>query len=312
MKTSSAHFDPYCRLSRAYWSFLSRVAQKSLGLLGVATLFVCSTQGLFAVIIQSGYDFMTTASGQTSVDVFGQTLHLQGLNWAAGNAADSLWGKPNQGHEGITFVTIWLDPHGNIVNLPSQHKVTQITVPTVSEVFDDFDTVIHRPNAVNIAGVAAQVSTAVEFEWLSLEAANNHAGGTTIPGYVGSFDIYVGLNRNGSQPKVGNALLTSGTASGDAGTISLGSVGDPVDLDPNLDFGQISDLGLPLNWTADVFNHTDDPSTASPVFTFDSYAIMHGDGTYSVPEPTTMIAGALLLLLFGASTLRLPRGNRAA
>jgi len=31
-----------------------------------------------------------------------------------------------------------------------------------------------------------------------------------------------------------------------------------------------------------------------------------------VPEPTTLIAGALLLLPFGASTLRLLRKNRAA
>jgi hypothetical protein len=32
----------------------------------------------------------------------------------------------------------------------------------------------------------------------------------------------------------------------------------------------------------------------------------------AVPEPTTMIAGALLLLPFGASTLRLLRKTRAA
>lgn len=34
--------------------------------------------------------------------------------------------------------------------------------------------------------------------------------------------------------------------------------------------------------------------------------------TYAVPEPTTMIAGALLLLPFGASTLRFMRKNRTA
>jgi hypothetical protein len=32
----------------------------------------------------------------------------------------------------------------------------------------------------------------------------------------------------------------------------------------------------------------------------------------AVPEPTTMVAGALLLLPFGASTLRLLRKNRTA
>jgi len=35
-------------------------------------------------------------------------------------------------------------------------------------------------------------------------------------------------------------------------------------------------------------------------------------GTAAVPEPTTMIAGALLLLPFGASTLRILRKNRTA
>ena len=35
-------------------------------------------------------------------------------------------------------------------------------------------------------------------------------------------------------------------------------------------------------------------------------------GPYEVPEPTTMIAGALLLLPFGASTIRMLRKNRTA
>lgn len=36
-----------------------------------------------------------------------------------------------------------------------------------------------------------------------------------------------------------------------------------------------------------------------------------GIATYAVPEPTTVIAGALLLLPFGASTLRILRRNRS-
>jgi hypothetical protein len=36
------------------------------------------------------------------------------------------------------------------------------------------------------------------------------------------------------------------------------------------------------------------------------------EGAAPVPEPTTMIAGALLLLPFGASTLRILRKGRAA
>jgi len=36
------------------------------------------------------------------------------------------------------------------------------------------------------------------------------------------------------------------------------------------------------------------------------------DTTAAVPEPTTMLAGTLLLLPFGASTIRVLRKNRAA
>ena len=42
------------------------------------------------------------------------------------------------------------------------------------------------------------------------------------------------------------------------------------------------------------------------------YGTALSDTHFSVPEPTTMIAGALLLLPFGASTLRILRKSRAA
>jgi hypothetical protein len=43
----------------------------------------------------------------------------------------------------------------------------------------------------------------------------------------------------------------------------------------------------------------------------DSYGISHFTVFNAVPEPTTMIAGALLLLPFGASTLRVLRNRKA-
>jgi hypothetical protein len=51
----------------------------------------------------------------------------------------------------------------------------------------------------------------------------------------------------------------------------------------------------------------------SPLIT-GSYSILGytGSDSVAVPEPTTMIAGALLLLPFGTSTLRILRKNRAA
>ena len=60
---------------------------------------------------------------------------------------------------------------------------------------------------------------------------------------------------------------------------------------------------------------------ASPEDNFNAYVdgftigTAAGTTTYDfepVPEPTTMIAGALLLLPFGASTIRILRKNRAA
>jgi hypothetical protein len=54
--------------------------------------------------------------------------------------------------------------------------------------------------------------------------------------------------------------------------------------------------------------------TASPADVKNGSALATGyaSGLTLVPEPTTMIAGALLLLPFGASTLRFVRKNRAA
>lgn len=43
-----------------------------------------------------------------------------------------------------------------------------------------------------------------------------------------------------------------------------------------------------------------------------SFATIQNPHTAPVPEPTTMIAGALLLLPFGASTIRMLRKNRTA
>jgi len=45
---------------------------------------------------------------------------------------------------------------------------------------------------------------------------------------------------------------------------------------------------------------------------YDSTGAAHQPQLIEVPEPTTMISGALLLLPFGASTLRILRRNRAA
>ena len=50
----------------------------------------------------------------------------------------------------------------------------------------------------------------------------------------------------------------------------------------------------------------DGSGSAQPAFWVDDISLV------AVPEPTTIIAGALLLLPFGASTLRILRRNRMA
>jgi hypothetical protein len=57
---------------------------------------------------------------------------------------------------------------------------------------------------------------------------------------------------------------------------------------------------------------TASPANASGSAIVTGFAAGNGTSGTPVPEPTTMIAGALLLLPFGASTLRVLRRNRTA
>lgn len=83
----------------------------------------------------------------------------------------------------------------------------------------------------------------------------------------------------------------------------------------------LSNAGLlfqgPGNQTLELNLFSNGPSFPVPNGTYQLYdnrgVNLFGDATISaVPEPTTMVAGALLLLPFGASTIRILRKNRTA
>lgn len=135
---------------------------------------------------------------------------------------------------------------------------------------------------------------------------------TATAGLISMIDQrYVGGVLNGS-------LLINETATSGAPTahsqLSFNDVSDPNTYPSGpFDTGELDLLGvLP-------------PQSAIHVDKDISYAIFGPDGVggqvsvsvvqqsfHQVPEPTTMIAGALLLLPFGASTLRFFRKNRTA
>jgi hypothetical protein len=99
-----------------------------------------------------------------------------------------------------------------------------------------------------------------------------------------------------------------------AGTINVGSVGAVAGLSVFSATGNTLDFAFsPL---ANGGSATIVVQTGSSTWGFGPGTISDSQSvnfqSLSVPEPTTMIAGALLLLPFGASTLRFVRKNRLA
>ena len=79
--------------------------------------------------------------------------------------------------------------------------------------------------------------------------------------------------------------------------------------------GYLADPGVLSSWTAfsDGTTHYVIAFEDGTDFDFNDLVVeVSGVAPVPVPEPTTMVAGALLLLPFGASTLRIMRKNRAA
>ena len=129
---------------------------------------------------------------------------------------------------------------------------------------------------------------------------------------------------DGSGSYVTGASLTHWAVDGTAGITTL-SGGKPAELivGPNSNFssGQIKNFNPYVDQTA-TFTLSDSSFTANTTVTGVNFLFGTGpDGhlngsvqplTPSVPEPSTIFAGAMLLLPLGASTIRIIRKNRAA
>jgi len=142
------------------------------------------------------------------------------------------------------------------------------------------------------------------------------SGGTQINGLeaviVGggaTFDGAVSVGLTGWTGTLLNSTLSyaSGTAAGADRTISLSFT------DPEPAGGVVVDIfelynGVVVGSPAQAWQWTDLPNGPPD----SSWQYISSGGLVPVPEATTMIAGALLLLPFGASTLRILRRNRIA
>jgi hypothetical protein len=142
------------------------------------------------------------------------------------------------------------------------------------------------------------------------------SGGTQINGLeaviVGggaTFDNAVSVGLTGWTGTLLNSTLSyaSGTASGSDRTIALSFT------DPEPAGGVVVDIfelynGAVVGSPAQAWQWTDLPNGPPD----SSWQYISNSDLVPVPEPTTMIAGALLLLPFGASTLRILRKNRTA
>ena len=183
-------------------------------------------------------------------------------------------------------------------------SINQITLWTVGET----DTAVLRGgfdgSTIGIASSTYSISTATYADGSSYQVPNgNYASGgmhqidfavniTLAPGQV--YDFFLDGSGSGDGTYVpfvhaSNAALSGFPQDGADGTMLFAEVVD----------GSIPD-GYVGTWTSlgDGWDKASDVNVQ--VF-----------GT-PVPEPTTMIAGALLLLPFGASTLRILRKNRKA
>ena len=192
-------------------------------------------------------------------------------------------------------------------------------VPTVGgatlETFDEA-----TPPILTLSGSAALVSgTALDETYMAPVFSGGTAAFFGEPVALDGSDAsqYVAVF-----PNEGSATLTFSTPQNYLGLL-WGSIGqgnkltfyngaNPIGTISGFDI--ISAYGYPSTGTVYV-NIISDTAFSSVVATDVSDAFEFDDVAYGqvvVPEPTTMLAGALLLLPFGANTLRILRKSRAA
>jgi len=146
---------------------------------------------------------------------------------------------------------------------------------------------------------------------------------TTTP-WAGSAS---GVAINNSMPIAGstqNAVLSSGTfmfqniagitaATGYTVNLWLADPTGTGTLTVTLGGSSATLLSIPMGSTYVDYNFTETPITTggSLFLSFSGTPLDVGQASVAVPEPTTMVAGALMLLPFAASTLRLRKKTSA-
>lgn len=195
-------------------------------------------------------------------------------------------------------VVVSFTSDGQVVNLPNQ---STYAAPSLS-VNNGIGFGSHTPDLDQANG---QDST----HYLTSGLYNTEANGTPKGSVTLTFDSpqkYLGLLW-GSVDSYNKLTFFSGST--ESGFLELGSLkGDELHLSSTFPYGNQSSEGTVYAniFSSEMFTKVVATSEGSYAFELDNVAAS------AVPEPTTMIAGALLLLPFGVSTFRMLRKNRVA
>jgi hypothetical protein len=205
-----------------------------------------------------------------------------------------------------------------LYNLVNYNESLQIGDKTFSG-FSFTESGLTSFNAANIIVTATEVGGNYYLTWggnISLVSGGGPTTADLLLGYTvtaTSGKIFaIDQSYTGSaQPTLGTYISVAETAvvPGGDGTIVASSY-----LNQTITSTSFTTIGAILNPSQPILNVTKDIGfgTTDGGFVTISQIVQSFDQVVPVPEPTTIIAGALLLLPLGASTLRILRRNRMA
>jgi len=173
--------------------------------------------------------------------------------------------------------------------------------------------------AIITAALATAMSASATLYNIAYTEAPNSGGTVTASGWL---DV-----NNGGVAQSGSLTVAGSAGNLYDGVYSLRTVPPPPSSANGFDYDNLVPIApgnLGISWTLNAYDvnmWNNGTGTAwGPAGTFSLWGVngsfqmqTYGATTLTpVPEPTTMIAGALLLLPFGASTLRMLRKTRTA
>lgn len=200
-----------------------------------------------------------------------------------------------------------------LANIIANHESLTIDDKTFSD-FSFLDSGLTTFDATKIT-VTAYYNPATGYDYLSWKGNMSFAtAGTGTADLVLNYVVTASAGAINSIDQAYTGSSINGLLTVDE-TAALGSFGGNVVGYSHLQIGDLSDPPAEAN---DLLNIVP-PETALYVTKDMALAVIGGGFTtisqvtqsfHQVPEPTTVLAGALLLLPFGASTLRILRRNR--